>query len=296
MARPSGPRGTDGVVVALSLQRMWLVMILQTILRWLGRAETTAAAAPTRQRTAITPEWSDDAAITESAPRSQKLLLSRDGVDDRAGLAHAWRDVGCVAREAIATSSQLSLDLLRREAPPALLAASHEDALEAIRQAKICFALARAIDGSEAALLPRPTLTTTTAKTLAELANACLATAFRASVHARIHAKLSRRAVDPSIRKSLEEIAAIEARRSIHAFAIITWLITLDPAVASSLEMPSLHAERERRPEVAIEGGWERWGIEGAALARQEVDAARLAIRRRLEDLMTKPHAAHLAA
>jgi hypothetical protein len=237
--------------------------------------------------------WSDDATLY--GPRSHRLLLSRDGVDDREALATEWRAVGERARIEIAASSRLSMELVTLAAPPTLLMTTNEDALDEIRQAKLCFALARAIDGGAPQPtfidLPRSVLPPNRHAALATLATSRLASALAEDVSGRMSGKLARRTIDPCIRRALEEISTLAARRATHAWAVTKWCLAEGGDVvrhAFSAAAPlRLREEAERLldvfgPPIAVEGGWERWGIAGAALARQETANALRDLRERV--------------
>lgn len=222
--------------------------------------------------------WS--AAGLSDGPTSRRWLLGDDGVDEatRVGLATAWQEAARSAHRTVAVSTRRALDLVTLAAPPELVASAHEDALGRIRRAKVCFALARGIDGRGplpgASIAPRRALPGPRSAALACLAREVVVeSALADGVAACVNAKLARRTTDPSIRAALAEIAAAEARHASHAWEIVAWCLAEGGApVAHALATLVLRPDPPPRdvPREALDGGWERWGIAGAALERQE--------------------------
>jgi len=70
-----------------------------------------------------------------------------DGASAPAGLAEQWRENGRTEHASVASFARLTLDLMALGAPPELVRAANEDALDEIRHTEACFALASAIDG-----------------------------------------------------------------------------------------------------------------------------------------------------
>ncbi|MBX3215914.1 MAG: hypothetical protein KF850_27995 [Labilithrix sp.] len=248
--------------------------------------------------------WS--AAGLSDGPTSRRWLLGDDGVDDatRSGLAAAWQETARSAHRTVASSTRRALDLVTLSAPPELVASAHEDALDRIRRAKLCFALARGIDGrgplpGASTTLHRP-LPASRPAALARLASEVVVeSALADGVAACVNAKLARRAIDPSVRAALTEIAAAEARHANHAWEIVAWCLAEGGApVALALEATGLRLEPSSRdvPHGALDGGWERWGIAGAALERREHRRMAQAVERRLAGLAGKDPTRLLAA
>ncbi|MBX3199714.1 MAG: hypothetical protein KF894_16380 [Labilithrix sp.] len=248
--------------------------------------------------------WS--AAGLSDGPTSRRWLLGDDGVDDatRSGLATAWQETARSAHRTVASSTRRALDLVTLSAPPELVASAHEDALDRIRRAKLCFALARGIDGRGplpgASTAPRRTLPASRAAALACLAcEVAVESVLADGVSAIVNAKLARRTIDPSIRAALMEIAGAEARHASRAWEIVAWCVAEGGApVAHALEATDLRPEPSSRevPRAALDGGWERWGIAGAALERREHRRMAQAVERRLAGLAGKDPTRLLAA
>lgn len=226
-------------------------------------------------------------------------VLLDEGVDEstRAGLAAQWRENGRTEHASVAAFARLTLDLMALGAPPALVAAAQRDALDEIRHAELCFALARAIDGKSES--PSSFPEAARARTLSRVRNVALAElavdslidgALHEGVSARIVAKLARRSADPSIRAILKQIAADEGRHSAHGWDVVKFCLAeggapVAHALASAVRVlpPAMATPL---PEEAAEGGWERWGIMGSALEAKEYEKARASVLRRVGDLI----------
>jgi len=87
-----------------------------------------------------------------SAPR---LGLEASG-EVRALAARAWRNDAALEHASIASFARLSLELLALGAPPTLVAAAHQAALDEVEHARVCFAIATELGDPDAALGPAP--------------------------------------------------------------------------------------------------------------------------------------------
>jgi hypothetical protein len=226
-------------------------------------------------------------------------VLLDEGVDDvtRAALAAQWRENGRTEHASVAAFARLTLDLMALGAPPALVAGAQRDALDEIRHAELCFALARSIDGKSES--PSSFPDAARARTLSRIRNVALAElavdslvdgALHEGVSARIVAKLARRAADPSIRAILKQIAADEGRHSAHGWDVVRFCLAeggepVAHALAGAVRVlpPAMMTPL---PVDAAEGGWERWGIMGSALEAKEYEKARASVVRRVSDLI----------
>jgi hypothetical protein len=209
-----------------------------------------------------------------------------DGADAPAGLADQWRENAKTEHASVAAFARLTLDLMALGAPSRLVADSNRDALDEIRHAELCFALARALDGRDVGPAPFPeaqrvgTLPRVRAAALAQLAvDSLVDGALHEGVSARVIAKLARRCQVPAIRAALVELAADEGRHAAHGWAVVEWCLAEGGApVAGALEgalraLP-VHAKASL-PAAAQDGAWERWGIHGARLEAEEYAAGR---------------------
>ena len=213
----------------------------------------------------------------------------------RDALAERWRDNGRTEHASVAAFARLTLDLLAVGAPPTLVAAAQRDALDEVRHAEVCFALARAIDGRtvspgafpEAAHLP--SLSRVRVVALASLAvDSLIDGAINEGVSARLAATVALRCEEGAFRDALKTIAADEGRHAAHGWDVVEWCV----AEGGAPVVHALHGAlsglpkraRERLATAADEGSWERWGIHGHALEAESyartLDDARRRVQR----------------
>lgn len=179
----------------------------------------------------------------DGAPVTAPLKLSADsretrwieaisdiGVDslsaaDRDNLARAWEQDGLLEHASVASFARFSIELMSFAAPADLVALAHEAALDEIRHARACFALASAYRGTPVAptALPVPGALPL-ATSLAALARAAVEEGVigetLASLMAAEEASLTE---DPVVRGALEGIAADEARHAELAVRAVVW-------------------------------------------------------------------------
>lgn len=241
-------------------------------------------------RPALPPLQPDDGAWA-----SQPLALDIDPAS-REGLAARWRENGRTEHASVAAFARLTLDLLGLGAPPALVAAAQRDALDEVRHAETCFALARAIDGlavspgafPEAARLP--SLSRLRVAALASLAvDSLIDGAINEGVSARLAAAVALRCEEGAFRDALKTIAADEGRHAAHGWDVVEWCVAeggapVVRALQGALEGLPKRA-RERLDTAADEGSWERWGIHGHALEVECYERALDDARRRVQRL-----------
>ncbi len=221
----------------------------------------------------------------------------------REGLARQWRENGRTEHASVAAFARLSLDLIALGAPPTLLLSANRDALDEIRHAEICFAIARSIDGKPQSPGPFPeaqrarTLPHDRTRALAALAvDSLIDGALHEGVSARILARLARRAVDPTIASALKSIAADEGRHAAHGWDVVEWCLAeggrpvADALRGALAVLPS--SMTSPLPEEARDGGWERYGIHGRSLETEEFAKGRAALLRRVAELVGTPRAA----
>ncbi len=214
--------------------------------------------------------------------------LEIGAVDDapRAELAAAWRENGRTEHASVAAFSRLALDLIAVGAPPELIAAAHCDALDEVRHAEICFALARAFDGAATGPAPfpevraLPLLAGPRPLRLARLAvDSLIDGALHEGASARIAAALAERCDDPTLRAVLAEIAADEGRHSAHGWEVVEWCLDEGGATVAHALSGAAHSlpseSRSEGPRPAAIGAWERWGIHGDALTREKLAESR---------------------
>lgn len=219
--------------------------------------------------------------------------------DVRAAVAARWRENGRTEHASVAAFARLTMDLMALGAPPELISSANRDARDEIRHAELCFSLAKALDGQDGGPGPFPeaqtarTLPADRTLALAELAvDSLIDGALHEGLSARIIAQLARRCEEPAIRSLLRELAADEGRHSAHGWDIVTWCLAeggapvahaLRGAAAALPEQPSTDL-----PSAAQDGCWERFGIHGVALEKEQHRSALAGLTERVRT-MTGP-------
>jgi hypothetical protein len=146
---------------------------------------------------------------------------------ERASLAAAWTADGLLEHASVASFSRFSLALLAAGAPAELIELSHRAALDEIRHAGLCFALASAYAGETVAPGPFPVGgAMAIGASLAELAaSTVIEGCVGETVAAVLAAEQLARATDPAVRAALAQIAADEARHAELAWKTVAWAV-----------------------------------------------------------------------
>jgi hypothetical protein len=173
----------------------------------------------------------------------------------RRAVAEGWAHDARMEHASVAAFAELALELLALGAPAHLVRAAHAARGDEIRHAELSFALAAAHAGVQVGPGPLPI-----AGALGEVSLVALARAAARegcvgeTVAALIAAEQRDRAVDPTARAALEEIAADEARHAAFSWQLVAWAlreggapvrVALDEAFAEAL------AAEEREASVA---------------------------------------------
>lgn len=206
-----------------------------------------------------------------------------------AGVASAWRENGKTEHASVAAFARLATELVALGAPAKLVEDAHKDALDEIRHARLCFDLARDLDGQDLepgafpAARARPSsflAGLTRPGALARLAvESLIDGALNEGTSARAVARLAQRTPEPRVRAVLVAIAGDEGRHARHGHDVLAWCLkeggfVVEQAVRGALwTLPprmgaSLVAE-------ADDGRFERWGIPGRALLDEAYDEVR---------------------
>lgn len=200
-----------------------------------GRPRAAAA------RTAASRTAAPDAAAWAEAgvaPRIAGLSAA-----EREALAAAWARDGLLEHASVASFARFSLDLLAAGAPADLVEAAHLAALDEVRHARLCLALAGAYRG--AAVEPGPFPCGDVVRVAPDLAALAAATAREGCVGETVAAILAAEqlaaATDPAVREALAVIARDEARHAELAFRVVAWALReggapVRAAVAAALD------------------------------------------------------------
>lgn len=192
----------------------------------------------------------------------------------RPALGEAFREIARREHASIAAFDHVALELLAVGAPPDLVTAAHEDALDEVRHASLCFALARDIDGRDDGPAPFPAARRpsfgmpTRTLALAKIAVEALVDGVLNEGHsARLLARLAGTCEVEAVRDVLVTTDADEARHAAHSLAIIRWCIAEGGEPVACILRGALRRLPRRMtapaPDAAKSGAWEKWGVHG---------------------------------
>jgi hypothetical protein len=161
----------------------------------------------------------------------------------REELADAWLEDALLEHASIASFARLSLELLAVGAPADLCEATHRAALDEIRHAGLCFALAAAYRGEPVAPTALPITgdlrlaSSLTALAVSTFQEGCVGE----TIAALVAEEQLARATDPAVRAALAVIAEDEARHAELAWRIVAWAVRaggsgVQSAIASAIE------------------------------------------------------------
>jgi hypothetical protein len=221
--------------------------------------------------------------------------VSRLDDEARAILAAAWRRDGLYEHASVASFGRFALELLAVGAPPELVAAAHQAALDEVRHARACLALAADYDGQPVGPGAFPfDGAVPVSHDLADVAaRAALEGCVGETVAAVIAAEQLAQAKDPAVREALAMIACDEANHAELAWRTVAWAMTrggeavrraVENAFTAALLAPAqtFDAHPEPNPALARHGR-----LDAGTLAR---------VRRQALDEIIAPCAARLLA
>ena len=169
--------------------------------------------------------------LTSSGPWSDGERPTTHGLSakDRGLAADYWLRCGVLEHASVASFSEVSLDLLRLGAPPALVRGVHEAALDEITHAQLCFALASGYAGESMAPGPLPNREIAARHTRGDVAEAlvregCIGETL-AAVDAAARLAVAR---DPAVRAALSVIVTDESEHAALAWRTLRWLLETD--------------------------------------------------------------------
>ncbi|HEY5927686.1 MAG TPA: ferritin-like domain-containing protein [Kofleriaceae bacterium] len=163
---------------------------------------------------------------------------------ERKLIGELWLLTARMEHASIAAFSQLSLHLSALGAPARLLAATHRAALDEIRHAEACFAVARALTGEphtagpiEALGSERAGSIDLTRLAIGSLVDGCIGEGIASDVASRS----ARDVAEPTLRATLEMIGREEATHAELAWDVLAWClergdVSLHRAVAARVE------------------------------------------------------------
>lgn len=202
-------------------------------------------------------------------------------------VADGWRANAATETASVASFAHLATELLAVGAPAELVERAHQDAVDEVRHARLCYALATAVDGARLGPAPFPSAawprdSSPTLRTLAEdsAVESCLFESASAAVARRLAARDD---VPEAIRAVLETIAVDEARHAAHGLEIVEWCAAQGGAaiVAHMRAAVAKAAEAPIRAAVTHDA-LERFGLAGPALWRRCIEESRRELESRL--------------
>lgn len=220
----------------------------------------------------------------------------------RATLARRWIENARTEHASVAAFARLTLDLMTLGAPAKLLVDAQKDALDEVRHAELCFALARSFDGNEVGPAPfseissASELPSSRVRALSHLAvDSLVDGALLEGMSARVVARLARSVTEPSVRDVLLEIARDEGRHAAHGWDVV--LFCLEEGGAPVLDalrgaLAGLPADARTTPHEGSDGSLESFGIPGRALESEEYRRTLADLRRRVSALSSSARAA----
>jgi hypothetical protein len=145
----------------------------------------------------------------------------------RAALAEAWARDALLEHASIASFARFSLELMAVGAPADLVEAAHRAALDEVRHARACFALASAYRGAPVG--PSPFPFEGRVDVSGDLARIAARTVVEGCVGETIAAVLAAEqlagATDPAVCAALSVIAEDEARHAELAWRVVAWAV-----------------------------------------------------------------------
>jgi hypothetical protein len=147
--------------------------------------------------------------------------------ETRARLAEAWARDGLFEHASVASFGRFALELLAAGAPSELVEAAHRAALDEVRHARLCLALAAAYAGEPVAPAPFPFGgPVEVSADLADLAARAASEGCVGETLAAVQAaEQLARAEDPAVRAALAIIAEDEARHAELAWRTVAWAV-----------------------------------------------------------------------
>ncbi|MEM9074444.1 MAG: ferritin-like domain-containing protein, partial [Myxococcota bacterium] len=186
-------------------------------------------------------------------------------VDVREEVAAGWRSMAAAEAASVAAFSSLSQQLLAIGAPSEFLVMAHEDALDEIEHARLCYETARSIDGKPlgaapfaAALLPGPRTVTDLSFAKDCLKESCVMEGAAADIARQLVPLTS-----PPLRAVMETIASDEARHAAHGWLMLEWLVTQRGVDIDAL-MDVVHQLRNESFGNHTDDRFERYGLAGS--------------------------------
>lgn len=203
----------------------------------------------------------------------------------REQVARAWRAMAATETASIASFSSYSNQLLALGAPSELIEGAHRDALDEIRHARLCYAVATGIDGEVvgAAEFPAAVLPLDRTPTIESLAIECARESCVLEGASALAAHRLAALARPELRPTLSQIADDEARHAAHGWEALEWLLPQLDSRARERVVDEVRVLGNAIPESLVpHDDLEEYGIAGPSIWNQAVREAVEAFMQRL--------------
>ena len=153
----------------------------------------------------------------------------------REQIVQRWTHIAQMEHASVASFSRFSLDLMAFGAPPELLEASHQAAIDEIHHARIAFALVSRISGSSLGPGPLPLEGVSVSSTMSEMVEATIVEGCVGESLAALEAiRAQELASVPAFVEASKIIARDEATHAELAWKTVGWALSLEPSLVSS--------------------------------------------------------------
>lgn len=228
---------------------------------------------------------------TEANEDWRDLELDTSGFETSEAAAAGWRLNAATEHASIAAFSSFSNQLLALGAPSSFVEHAHQDAIDEVHHARVCYELASGFDAGSDAVGPGPLPAAvwpadrkTTPQSVAEecLIECCVLESASADAAAR----MAQSAESPTIRAALTKIAGDEARHAQHGWEVLAWLWPQLSATDTERVIRAMNKMKTREFAGVVPGSeLERYGLAGSATWESAVRAAIAEAERRLGHL-----------
>jgi hypothetical protein len=252
------PNDPPIAIGSFSILRKWwwapaiaLAPLLELVARTFGHPGTQRAADAMTQ---LMPGRPLRVGMTVRAPEPLRAPVAAPTSALAAQLGRAWLGDGLAEQASVAAFGQLALQLLRFGAPPELVSAVHQAALDEIVHARLCFSLAEQYGETNCGAAPFPAAVMVNREmdlaTLVE--ESMIDGAFAEGFAANVLSWLATRSRDPAVTAVLERLAEDESRHAALGWDIARWALQVDPGSTRARLPRALERLRRLRLDLSV--------------------------------------------
>lgn len=278
--------GVVATLVGFAAPFLAFLLALFTIPFSRGRAHRRRGVAKVPSDTA-TASWIDETCLDENGVDATRAIDAPP--EQREALATAWRAMAATETASVAAFASFSQQLLALGAPSRFVEDAHRDAIDEVRHARVCYAIATKLDGRRlgAAAFPAAAWAPDHAPSFLRLARDTLrdGCVFEGA-SARVAEELAAHdGVCSQARRALAAMAVDEARHAAHAWEVLAWARTqLTPKEDASLDAVIDELLASKHDAVVPHDRFETFGVAGPARWRDAVRETAVGARVRLRD------------